>query len=76
MKEELLQQSLEYLILLAGVNLREITFHSDGRIIAKTGGKAPFPKRLYPGKTAKEAVVKLILENNPRGANSGGKIYI
>jgi hypothetical protein len=27
--------------------LREIVFHSDGRVVAKTGGRAKFPKRLY-----------------------------
>ena len=57
--------SLEYLIQIATENktLREIVWHSDGRIIAKTGGGAKFPKRLYGGKTAEEALEKLIEAN-------------
>lgn len=63
--------TLEDLIVLALPNIREIVFHSDGRIIAKTGGKAPHPKKLYSGKggTEKEkmrnAVLKLIKDNIP-----------
>lgn len=62
--------TLEMAIAEAGYWLREITFHSDGRIIAKTGGNAPHPKKLYKGKTATEAVLKLIVDNkepNPCG---------
>ena len=49
--------------------LREIVFHTDGRIIAKTGGHAKYPKKLYTGrgKSFEEqianALVKLISEN-------------
>ena len=63
LKEKLYQKSLENLIIISGLNLREIVFHSDGRIIAKTGGHALHPKKLYKGKTAKDAVIKLLLEN-------------
>lgn len=61
---------LEELIEEAYPDLREITFHSDGRVIAKTGGKAKNPKRLYNGRKGgtlsertKSAIIKLI-ENN------------
>ena len=63
---------LESLIETACPDLREITFHSDGRVIAKTGGKAKNPKKLYSAKfTGKEswaerariAVSKLLKEN-------------
>lgn len=56
-------QPLEQLIKEAGNNLRSISFHTDGRVIAKTGNYAPKPKKLYTGKTASEAVIKLIKDN-------------
>lgn len=43
--------------------IREIVFHSDGRIATKTHGKAPHPKRLYTAKTLAEALKKLIKDN-------------
>jgi len=59
--------------------LREITFHSDGRVIAKTGGRAKYPKRLYSsGKVnvdlpwdvkTKIALRKLIEENKSEVIN-------
>ena len=55
--------SLEGLINEAVPDLREITFHSDGRVIVKTGASAKYPKRLYSAKTVKEALKKLIYEN-------------
>lgn len=42
--------NLEDLIEVCSPELREITFHSDGRVIAKTGGKAKHPKKLYSAK--------------------------
>jgi hypothetical protein len=62
--KDLEDEPLESLIKVAGTTLREIVFHSDGRIVAKTGGQARNPKKLYGGKTANEAVAKLIKENN------------
>lgn len=55
--------TVEQLIAEAGYLLREITFHTDGRIIAKTGSSAPHPKKLYSGKTVTEALQKLINDN-------------
>ncbi len=67
--------SLEELIDLTSPDLREITFHSDGRVIAKTGGRAKNPKKLYGSKTsknlgglpnsqkAKEVLIKLLKDN-------------
>lgn len=46
--------TLEELIDKATPDLREITFHTDGRVIAKTGGRAKNPKRLYGSRTAKD----------------------
>ena len=62
-----MEATIQQLISTAGSILREITFHSDGRIIARTGGKAPHPKKLYSGKTIEEALTKLI-NDNPRPA--------
>jgi hypothetical protein len=47
----------------AGLNFRSLTYHSDGRWIAKTGGKAPKPKKLYQAKTPHEALSKLLKDN-------------
>ncbi len=66
--------TLEELLFQAQPHIREITFHSDGRVIAKTGGRAPKPKKLYSAKApvntldtygalARLAVIKLIKEN-------------
>jgi hypothetical protein len=68
------EERLEHLILMAYPDIREITFHSDGRVIAKTGARARQPKKLYAirpvkdvlphyGEMATEAVKKLIDDN-------------
>ena len=63
---------LDELINKAVPNLREITFHTDGKAVAKTGGKAKHPKKLYCGKLSqhkswadatKTAINKLLKEN-------------
>ena len=72
MKEETL--NLKELLEISSPFLREIVFHSDGSVVAKTGGKAKFPKKLYkarpkkdiinsPADLAYEAVFKLYKEN-------------
>lgn len=55
---------MEELILKALPELRAITFHSDGRVISKTGGRAKFPKKLYSGsgKTTSEKIVSSLLK--------------
>jgi hypothetical protein len=66
--------TLEHLILQAYPHIRGIVFHSDGHVDAKTGGRAPKPKKLYSvrpkqgelphyGEMAKEAVRKLLEDN-------------
>ena len=71
---EHITDDLEALIEMASPDLREITFHSDGRVIAKTGGRAKHPKKLYNAKPPKDelfswaqltrkALKKLILDN-------------
>lgn len=61
--------SLEDLIFVASPHIRQIVFHSDGRIVARTGGRARYPKKLYGGSGIKNyeklrsAVMKLIKEN-------------
>lgn len=44
------RESLEQFFILAYPDLREITFHSNGDVIIKTGAKATKPKRLYSGR--------------------------
>ncbi len=64
--------SLEELIEMAYPAIREITFHTSGEVIAKTGAKAKHPKKLYGspklagtmGEKSKIAVIKLIKDNN------------
>ena len=53
---------LDFLIEKALPDLREIVWHSDGRITAKTGGdRAVRPKKLYNGKDGvRTALAKLI----------------
>lgn len=70
-----MELSLEELIDKATPDLREIVFHTDGRVAAKTGGRAKYPKKLYGSRTAKdtgglpnsvktrEVLIKLIKEN-------------
>ena len=71
---DLKAMSLEELLFKAQPHIREITFHSDGSVVAKTGGRAPQPKKLYSAKPpvntidtygalARKAVIKLIKEN-------------
>lgn len=40
-------EDMASLINMASPDLREITFHSDGRVIIKTGGRSKIPKKLY-----------------------------
>ena len=47
--------SLEQLFVLAYPDLREITFHSNGDVIIKTGANATRPKKLYSGRPPKNA---------------------
>ena len=65
-------ERLSNLLELCSPDLREITFHTDGRVIAKTGGRAKFPKKLYTAKSKElhhkadlvvEALEKLYKEN-------------
>ena len=51
---------LEDYIAVAGFDLRSLSWHTDGRIIAKTGKEATIPKKLYSGKTPQGALEKLI----------------
>jgi len=66
--------TLEHIILKAYPDLREIVFHSDGSVVAKSGGRAKNPKKLYTvhpkngqlphyGEMAKEAIQKLTKNN-------------
>lgn len=58
---------LDVLIEGALPDLREIVWHSDGRITAKTGGdRSVHPKKLYTGKTPSEALTKLIKDKLQR----------
>lgn len=63
---EELNNKVADLIELCSPDLREITFHSDGRVIAKTGGRAKFPKKLYAAKAKglhqKSALVVEVLQ--------------
>lgn len=54
---------LEALIRIAGDNLREIVWHTNGRVTAKSGANAKNPKKLYSSRTAFHAVSKLIADN-------------
>ena len=60
---------LEDLINKAFPDLRSICFHSDGRVVVKTGGRAKHPKKLYgskkkglPTDRLEEALKKLLKE--------------
>lgn len=61
--EKALIVTLEDLVQVAQPHLRQIVWHSDGRVVAKSGARAPKPKKLYNGSTAREAVAKLIDDN-------------
>lgn len=64
-KNEELKPFLEALIDVAGKNLRSISWHSDGRVIAKSGAGARNPRKLYTGETPQKALLKLIEDNEP-----------
>ena len=66
--------TLEQIIKLALPHLREITFHTDGNVLAKSGARAPKPKKLYSGRTAKEAIIKLIRDQYPNMENAYERI--
>lgn len=55
---------LEALIRIAGYDLREIIWHSNGRVIAKSGRNAKHPNKLYASHTAHHALSKLIADNH------------
>ena len=63
-KNEELKPFLEALIDVAGKNLRSISWHSDGRVIAKSGASAKNPRKLYTGSTPQKAILKLIEDND------------
>lgn len=54
------EADLELLTTIARPDLRSLSWHTDGRVIAKTGANATNPKKLYSGLDAKTAVYKLI----------------
>ena len=58
----MLVETLEELIDACGMGFRSLSLHSDGRWIAKAGHRSLPTKRLFTGKTAKEAVKKLLME--------------
>lgn len=49
----MVEKSLEELLELALPDLRELVFHTDGTITAKTGSRANKPNKLYGSRTAK-----------------------
>lgn len=68
------KHTLEEMLTLSRPHLREISFHTDGRVIAKTGASAPKPKKLYTARPAEgkaanygdlavHAITKLIKDN-------------
>lgn len=60
---------LETLIKIAGDNLREIVWHTDGRVTAKSGSRAKNPKKLYTSGDAFHALSKLIADNYEESNN-------
>lgn len=61
-----------YLLREATPHLREIVFHSDGRVMVKSGANAPHPKKLYTSHESGDlqsklttALVKLVRDNVP-----------
>ena len=58
------REGIEELIKLCGRNLRSISWHSDGRVIAKAGAGAKNPRKLYSAYTPKEALEKLLKDNS------------
>ena len=61
---------LEDLIKTAGKTLRSLSWHSDGRVIAKSGAGARHPRKNYSARTPHEALGKLIEENGEPVLNS------
>lgn len=57
--------SLEELIRIAGKDLRSMSWHSDNRVIAKSGANSKQPRKLYSAFSAKEAIIKLVNDNKP-----------
>lgn len=55
---------LQELIDKCGMGFRSLSLHSNGKWIAKSGHRALLTKKLFGGKTAKEAVAKLLKELN------------
>lgn len=51
---------LKQLLKECGTGFRSLSLHSDGRWIAKSGHNALPTKRLFVGKTAEEALCKLL----------------
>jgi hypothetical protein len=43
-----------------GYKFRSLTYHSDGRWIAKTGKRSKPSNKLFKGKSAKEALLKML----------------
>lgn len=62
--DEELKPMLEALIDVAGKDLRSISWHSDGRVIAKSSAGAKNPRKLYSGPTPQKALLKLVEDNS------------
>lgn len=56
--------TLTDLIRIAGRDLRSLSWHSDGRVIAKSGAGAKHPRKIYSSDTPEDALSKLILDNS------------
>jgi len=56
--------NLSELIEACSFDLRSISWHSDGRVMAKSGAGAKHPRRIYTAKDPETAVAKLWLSNN------------
>lgn len=67
------EASLEIMINIALPDLREIVWHSDGKITAKTGANALNPKKLYGGGSAIDALAKLIKDREATDSNNSNK---
>jgi hypothetical protein len=58
-------KTLEELIIECGYGLRSLSFHTDGRWIAKSGGSVLPKSKLFTGKNPREAIEKLLLALTP-----------
>lgn len=58
----MLVETLDELIEACGMGFRSLSLHSNGKWIAKAGHRALPTKKLFTGKTAREAVKKLLFE--------------